>query len=147
MHRFWFTRGYVGEGREWCARMLAKGVPAEPTLEYARAVNAAGSLAWHQTDFRAARPLLEQGLALSRGLDDRLGLARSLNNLGSLAFEQGDYPAAQTLYEESLAVWRELGDRRGAAGCWAIWRWLPGSVATWSPLGPWRKSLWRYRGK
>jgi len=116
MHRFWFTRGYVGEGREWCARMLAKGIPAEPTLEYARVVNAAGSLAWHQTDFRAARPLLEQGLALSRGLDDRLGLARSLNNLGSLAFEQGDYPVAQSLYEESLAVWRELGDKRGAAG-------------------------------
>ena len=116
MHRFWFTRGYVAEGRQWCARILAKGVPAEPTLEYARVVNAAGSLAWHQTDFRAARPLLEQGLALSRGLDDRLGLARSLNNLGSLAFEQGDYPAAQTLYEESLALWRELGDRRGEAG-------------------------------
>jgi tetratricopeptide (TPR) repeat protein len=116
MHRFWLTRGYAAEGRQWCARMLAKGVSTEPTLEYARVVNAAGSLAWYQTDFRAARPLLEQGLALSRGLDDRLGLARSLNNLGSLAFEQGDYPAAQTLYEESLAVWRELGDQRGAAG-------------------------------
>ena len=116
MQRFWFTRGYLAEGRQWCARILAKGAPATPTLEYARAVNAAGSLAWHQTDFAAARPLLEQGLAISRGLGDRLGLARSLNNLGSLAFEQGDYPAAQTLYEESLAVWRELGDRRGAAG-------------------------------
>jgi len=116
MHRFWFTRGYVAEGRQWCARILAKGMPADATLLYARVVNAAGSLAWHQTDFRAARPLLEQGLALSRSLDDRLGLARSLNNLGSLAFEQGDYPAAHTLYEESLALWRELGDRRGAAG-------------------------------
>jgi len=116
MHRFWFTRGFLAEGREWCARTLAKGAPATPTLEYARLINAAGSLAWHQTDFAAARPLLEQGLALSRKLSDRLGLARSLNNLGSLAFEQGDYPAAQALYEESLAYWRELGDRRGAAG-------------------------------
>ena len=67
MHRFWFTRGYVAEGREWCARILAKGAPAEPTLEYAKAVNAAGSLALHQTDFPAARTLLEQSLALSRG--------------------------------------------------------------------------------
>ncbi len=116
MHRFWLTRGYAAEGRQWCARTLAKGVPTESTLEYARVVNSAGSLAWYQTDFRAARPLLEQGLALSRRLDDRLGLARSLNNLGSLAFEQGDYPAAQSLYEESLEVWRELGDQRGAAG-------------------------------
>ena len=140
MHRFWFTRGYLAEGREWCARILAKGAPAAPTPEYARAVNAAGSLAWHQTDFAAARPLLEQGLAISRGLGDRLGLARSLNNLGSLAFEQGDYPAAQTLYEESLAVWRELGDGAARPACSAISRWWPGSVATWSPPGPWRKS-------
>src|SRR5262249_32443843 len=47
MHRFWFTRGYLTEGRQWCARILAKGAPPQPTLEYARAVNAAGSLAWH----------------------------------------------------------------------------------------------------
>ena len=115
MHRFWFTRGYVGEGREWCARILAKGAPPDPTLEYANAVNVAGSLAWHQTDFPAARTLLEQGLALSKALDDRWGLARTLNTLGNLAIEQGDYPAAQTLYQESLALCRELGDRRGAA--------------------------------
>ena len=116
MHRFWFTRGYIAEGRLWCARILAKGAPDVPTLEYARAVNAAGSLAWHQTDFPAARTLLEESLALSRALDDRSGLARTLNNLGSLAIEQGDYPSAQALYEESLALWREIGDRRGAAG-------------------------------
>jgi predicted ATPase/class 3 adenylate cyclase len=116
LHRFWHTRGFLVEGRQWCARILAKGAPAEPTLEYAKALNAAGSLAWHQTDFVAARPLLEQSLALSRVLDDRWGLARTLNNLGCLAIEQGDYPAAQTLFQESLALWRELGDRRSAAG-------------------------------
>jgi len=116
MHRFWFTRGYVAEGRQWCARMLAKTPPGEPTLEYAKAVNVAGSLAWHQTDFLAARPLLERSLVLSRALDDRWGIARTLNNLGCLAIEQGDYPTAQTLFQESLALWRELGDQRGAAG-------------------------------
>jgi len=133
MHRFWFTRGYVAEGREWCGRILAKGAPAVSTLEYARVVNAAGSLAWHQTDFVAARPLLEQSLMLSRALDDRLGLARVTNNLGSLAFEQGDYPAAQALYEESLVYWRELGDRRGAAGLvgnLALVAWERGDLAT-----------------
>jgi predicted ATPase/class 3 adenylate cyclase/Tfp pilus assembly protein PilF len=115
MHRFWFTRGHSTEGRQWCARILAKGVPAEPTVEYANVVNAAGSLAWHQTDFPAARTLLEQSLVLARALDDRCGLARTLNNLGNLAIEQGDYPAAQALYEESLALSCELQDRRGAA--------------------------------
>jgi predicted ATPase/class 3 adenylate cyclase len=116
MHRFWFTRGYVAEGRQWCARILAKGAPAQPTLEYARALNVAGSLAFHQTDYPAARTLLEQSLALSRVLDHRKGIALALNNLGAVAIEQGDHPAARALYEESLALLRELGERHVAAG-------------------------------
>ena len=116
MHRFWFTRGYVAEGRQWCARIFAKGAPAQPTLEYARALNVAGSLAFHQTDYPAARTLLEQSLALSRVLDHRKGIALALNNLGAVAIEQGDHPTARALYEESLALLRELGDRHVAAG-------------------------------
>jgi predicted ATPase/class 3 adenylate cyclase len=116
MHRFWFTRGYVAEGRQWCARILAKGAPPQPTLEYARVLNVAGSLAFHQTDYPAARTLLEQSLALSRALDHRKGIALALNNLGAVAIEQGDHPAARALYEESLALLRELGDRPVAAG-------------------------------
>jgi predicted ATPase/class 3 adenylate cyclase len=116
MHRFWFTRGYLAEGRQWCARIFAKGAPAQPTLEYARALNVAGSLAFHQTDYPAARTLLEQSLALSRVLDHRKGVALALNNLGAVAIEQGDHPTARVLYEESLALLRELGDRHVAAG-------------------------------
>ena len=116
MHRFWFTRGYLAEGRQWCARIFAKGAPAQPTLEYARALNVAGSLAFHQTDYPAARTLLEQSLALSRVLDHPRGIALALNNLGAVAIEQGDHPTARALYEESLALLRELGDRHVAAG-------------------------------
>jgi non-specific serine/threonine protein kinase len=116
MHRFWFTRGYIAEGRQWCERILAKGAPAPPTMEYTKALNAAGSLAFHQTDYPAARTLLEQSLRLSRALDDRRGTALALNNLGAVAIEQGNLPAARALYEESLGLLRELGDRHVAAG-------------------------------
>ncbi len=116
MHRFWITRGYLAEGRQWCARIFAKGVPAQPTLEHARALNVAGSLAFHQTDYPAARTLLEQSVALSKVLDHRMGIALALNNLGAVAIEQGDHPTARALYEESLALLRELGDRHVAAG-------------------------------
>ena len=115
LQRFWSTRGHLSEGREWCARILAKQGAAERTLERAKALNAAGNLAWHQTDYRAAQALLEESLAISRELGDRGGIAQSLNNLGNVAIEQGDYPAARALYEESLAIRRELGDRRGIA--------------------------------
>ena len=116
MNRFWFTRGYIAEGRQWCARILAKGAPVPPTVEYMKALNAAGSLAFYQTDYPAAQALLEQSLALSRAFDDRRGIALALNNLGGVAIEQGNLPAARALYEESLGLLRELGDRHVAAG-------------------------------
>ncbi len=115
LNRFWSTRGHLTEGREWCARILAKEPTAARTRECAKALQAAGSLAWYQTDFGPARALLEESLAISRDLGDREGIARALNTLGNVAIEQGDYSAAQALYEESLAVRRELGDRHGMA--------------------------------
>ena len=115
MHRFWSTRGHLAEGREWCARILAKERATERTLELTKTLSAAGNLAWHQTDYPAARSLLEESLAISRDLGDRGGIASSLNNLGNVAIEQGDYPTARTLYEESLSIRRELGDRRNIA--------------------------------
>ena len=116
LHRFWSTRGHLVEGREWCARVLAKERATQRTLEFTRTLSAAGILAWHQTDYRAAHALLEQSLAISRELGDRGGTASSLNNLGNVAIEQGDYPAARKLYEDSLSIRRELGDRRSMAG-------------------------------
>jgi tetratricopeptide (TPR) repeat protein len=82
------------------------------------ALNAAGSLAFHETDYPAARTLLEQSLALSRALADRRCIAHVLNNLGAVAFEQGAHPAARGLYEESLALLRELGGPTGNRARW-----------------------------
>jgi len=116
MHRFWMTRGYIAEGRQWCARILSTDPPVPPTFAYTKCLNAAGSLAFHETDYPAARKLLEQSLELSRALGDRKGVALVLNNLGAVAIEQGDHAAARGLYEESLALLRELGERPIAAG-------------------------------
>jgi predicted ATPase/class 3 adenylate cyclase/Tfp pilus assembly protein PilF len=115
LYRFWWARGYLAEGRKWCARILAKEGAAQRTLECAKVLMTAGNLAWHQTDYPAARALGEESLAISRECGDREGTAQSLNNLGNAAVEQGDYPAARALYEESLAIRREMGDRRGVA--------------------------------
>ena len=115
LNRFWYTRGHLTEGREWCARSISKERDAKRTPEYAKALNTAGNLAWHQADYRAARGLLEESLAISREVGDNWGIARSLNNLGGVASEQGDYSPARAAYEESLAIWRELGDPPGIA--------------------------------
>ena len=116
LNRFWSTRGHLVEGRHWCARILNKDQAPPRTREYAKALNAAGVLAWNQTDYPAARALLDESLAMSRQLGDREGIGRSLNSLGNVAVEQGDYPTAWQRYEESLAIRRDLGDRRAMAG-------------------------------
>ena len=112
--RFWYVRGYLGEGRTWLARMLLANLPDDPTAAArAKALDGAGMLARRQGDFAAARALHEEALVIQRGLGDRRGLASSLSNLGIVAREQNDNATAKALYAESLALRRELGDQWG----------------------------------
>jgi len=115
LRRFWWTRGHLTEGRQWCTRVLGKAGAEERTRERANVLNAAGVLAFYQGDYPAARALEEESLAIRRELGDRSGIAGSLGNLGNVASGQGDYPAARALYEGSLAIRRELGDPSGIA--------------------------------
>lgn len=115
LQRFWWTRGHLCEGREWCARVLGSPPAQLQTLERAKALNGAGGLAWIQGDFPGARVCFEESLAIQRQLGEQAGIAGSLGNLGSVAYSQGDYSSALTRHEESLAIQREIGDKRGAA--------------------------------
>jgi len=115
LQRFWWTRGHLAEGRQWCTRVLCKAGVEERTRERAYVLNAAGVLSYHQGDYPAARALYEESLAIRRELGDRSGIAGSLGNLGNVAVNQGDHSAARALQEQSLAIYRELGDRFGTA--------------------------------
>ena len=114
LHRFWFTRGHLAEGRQWCARALGTGSDTEQTPARAKTLNVAGVLAYLQGDYLAAKSQLELSLAIRQQQGDRKGAASSLNNLGLVAWRQGIYLAARARHEEALAISRELGDR------WAI---------------------------
>jgi tetratricopeptide (TPR) repeat protein len=115
LQRFWWTRGHLSEGREWCARILGKAGAEERTLGRAKALNGAGLLAYWQGDYPVARVLHEESLAIRQALGDRRGDASSRHNLAMVAKSEGDYASAKALYEESLAIKRELGDRWGMA--------------------------------
>jgi tetratricopeptide (TPR) repeat protein len=112
--RFWETRGFISEGRRWLEGALAGG-GGSPAARV-RALNGAGAMAYHQSEYSRAAALHEEALALRRALGDRLGIADSLNNLGRAAYSQGEYGRAVALYEEALALRRELDDRLGIAG-------------------------------
>jgi predicted ATPase/class 3 adenylate cyclase len=109
--RYWQVRGYLAEGRERLAAVLALASASEFKAARAKLLHGAGLLAYDQSDYKAAQALNKEGLMIWRELGDKPGIAASLNNLGHVARLQGDYAAARALYEESLASARELGDQ------------------------------------
>jgi predicted ATPase/DNA-binding SARP family transcriptional activator len=108
--RYWRIRGQVTEGRRWLTEILANAGGALPATR-ARALNAAGAMALMQSDYTAARPLLEEALTLRREHGTPAEIAGVLNNLAGVAAEQGDYPAARVMLEESLEIFRAANDR------------------------------------
>jgi predicted ATPase/Tfp pilus assembly protein PilF len=113
--RFWQTRGHLSEGRRWFDALLSNNNGTLPVSLRAKALNHLGWLASYQGDYPAARPILEESLALWRTLENQAGIALALNNLGNVAMYQGDSDRAKMLFEESLALRRKLGDMLGIA--------------------------------
>jgi non-specific serine/threonine protein kinase len=108
--RFWQVRGHLREARAWLDRLLAAG-GSEQTLGRSRALNATGFLTFLQGDYHAARPFLEQSLAISRALRDEQGIIESSSNLG-LLLRCLDMPGeARRHLNEALEVSRSVGDR------------------------------------
>jgi tetratricopeptide (TPR) repeat protein len=120
---YWQTRGSVTEGREWLERLLTPGVnpgrsaAVRRTEVRARALSAAGTLAWMQGDTNTAKRNYQECLSIGRELGDRGVIAVALQGLGTAAFYEGAYQESRTLHEQSLSIRRELGDQLGIALC------------------------------
>src|SRR4029079_12210738 len=85
LHRFWQMRGHLSEGRRWMEALLPS-VP-EPVRVRARALHAAGYMAFLQGDRPAGQALLAESATISRRLGDKMGLAYANYLLGvAMAF-------------------------------------------------------------
>ena len=109
--RYWDVFGRMSEGRERLATLLALA-PA-PAAVRAKALNAAGFLAWTQDDIVAARPLLEEGLGLAREHDQPEQVAFALVFLGCSLRQAGEVDRAIALLEESLPWWDRARSKGG----------------------------------
>jgi len=65
-----------------------------------------------QGEFEEAEQLAQEGLTLSRQIEDYRGAARSLFLLGVIRYRTGDVRRAEALFSESLAMARERGEQR-----------------------------------
>lgn len=113
LERFWYVRGYIREGRAHFAHALAHPEAQAPTGYRARALNCAGNLALHQSDYTAAQTLFDQSLTLYRDLGERQRTAVVLGNMANIHIVLEQYPPARSLYAEALEIQREVGDLEG----------------------------------
>jgi predicted ATPase/DNA-binding SARP family transcriptional activator len=112
--RFWDVRGHHVEGQSRLNTLLAVSEGTQ-TIGRARALLAAGNLACVRNERAAARPLMEESLALFRALDDRAGLAEATCGLADILCMLDETPRTKALFEESLSYFRELRDIHGIA--------------------------------
>lgn len=103
LSRFWFTRGYLREGRGRLEETLRRSSAVPPLLRM-KALLGAGYLALNQEDYVAASALLKESLAIGQRLEDREGSAIALNWLGVVAWRLGDFERAAGLYGQGLTL-------------------------------------------
>jgi predicted ATPase/class 3 adenylate cyclase len=119
--RFWHLAGHLSEGRRWANAVLALPSAAGRTVTRARALAAAGGLAYWQNDVPAVRDAYEEAMAISRELGDEASVAEGIYNL---AFAYGLVPSkarSRTLFLQSREMFERLGNRLGVADTlWAL---------------------------
>jgi predicted ATPase/DNA-binding SARP family transcriptional activator len=119
--RFWHLGGHLSEGRRWTAAVLDLPSAAGRTVARARALAAAGGLAYWQGDVPAVRAAYEEALAISRELGHDPGVAEGTYDL---AFADGLVPTrarSRELFEQSRRMFEQLGNAVGVADTqWAL---------------------------
>jgi predicted ATPase/class 3 adenylate cyclase len=71
-----------------------------------------GGIAWLEQDYRKARALWSETVAIRRRLGNRENVAWAVLQVGYCAQCEGDYEAAVAAYDECLSIGRELGYKR-----------------------------------
>ncbi|HEX6234587.1 MAG TPA: LuxR C-terminal-related transcriptional regulator [Jiangellaceae bacterium] len=114
---YWYTRGYVGEGRVIVTRTLEAGTGQAPASAVASALLAAGILSWSHGDLDDAAGLLGRSLTMSEDEGDLRRVAIASAFLGHVARDAGDYDTAARLHARARDIHESAANERGAA--WA----------------------------
>jgi hypothetical protein len=108
LYRFWYVRGYLSEGRQWLEAALVRSSGAASSAR-AKVLQGAGAMALNQADPERGGELLDEALALYRGLGDKSGVARTLNTIALGELDKGQAEHAAVHFEEGLGLSREIG--------------------------------------
>lgn len=111
---FWNHRAYFSEGRRLLESILNQA-PLTRNTSRAKALYAAGGLAFLQGDQKSAIPWLEESVALWRENENRRCLGFALILLGMAAQQENDFDRAFKCERESVEIFRKLKDEWGLA--------------------------------
>ena len=109
--RFYQQRGHLQEGRAWTEEALALPETAETGRDHARALTAAGGLAYWQNDYAAAGSWYEAAVGAWLATADDAGIANALYDRSFIYLIGGDRDRARAELHEALARARAAGDR------------------------------------
>ncbi|MFN2521109.1 MAG: adenylate/guanylate cyclase domain-containing protein [Candidatus Limnocylindria bacterium] len=121
--RFWQRRGHLAEASERAAVVLALPHSHDHPLDRARALEAAGGIAYWRGDMAAAEALYRESTDIMREHGTNAELANALYNLAfpSLMSREKRSEIGVPLLQQAQALWREIGDRAGLArALWAL---------------------------
>jgi predicted ATPase/class 3 adenylate cyclase len=112
MQRFLEVRGLFKDAREHFAKLLAHPDAAPRDAIRARALAAAGRLAWVSDDMPATIEFHSEALDIFRELGDARGTAQALTDLGFHASDAGDPSRANAFLDEAATLAAPLRDSR-----------------------------------
>jgi tetratricopeptide (TPR) repeat protein len=113
--RFWHLHGDLASGRRWTEQALALPSSAARSRVKAKALLAAGSLAYWQLDERAMSNWYQDALAIFEELDDEAGIAAARYDTAFGLGVQKRFEEAIEMLRSSRALFEKLGDRRAVA--------------------------------
>jgi DNA-binding CsgD family transcriptional regulator/tetratricopeptide (TPR) repeat protein len=115
LHVFWWTTGRHREGLTWAERALALPGEVPPGVRALTLI----AVSWLASDDdpAAARPLAEEGLAISRALGEAVTEVWACFALAGISEAEGDLDQEEAWFERALALARALGARRWVHRC------------------------------
>jgi predicted ATPase/class 3 adenylate cyclase len=113
--RFWHLHGDIASGRRWVEQALALPSAAGRSRIRAKALLAAGSLAYWQLDEPAMSAWYGDALAMFEELGDERGVAEARYDAAFGLAIQGRLEEAIAMLRSSKALFEKLGDRRAVA--------------------------------
>ncbi|HEU5300123.1 MAG TPA: LuxR C-terminal-related transcriptional regulator [bacterium] len=110
MHRFWFARGYMREGRRWCEAAAASQGGISPTAHALTLRNLAFFLR-HAGEIGQAVRLAEQAASVAGPVGEPSLTAWILLGLAQAVDATGNSKRSEGLYQQMLETARRAGDR------------------------------------